>query len=766
MNTFFGKAAGLIAQVVTEGHLQKVLLTITAGLLVVSVVLCAVIFGKLYTTPDDARNIVEGNGKVLSTLSVVIVILVASIPIAIEVVCTSTLAVGSHTMAEKKVIVARLSAIEELAGMSILCSDKTGTLTQNKLGMRDSILFDAWTNEDVTFYAALASKRDKGAQDAIDTCICNALTPASEAKLGGWKTLHFEPFNPTDKRTVAQVTTADGKYVEVSKGAPHIILRMAHNKDAIKAKVEGSVQELADRGFRALGVGANFAGKDAPPKWEYIGVLSLFDPPRHDTKATIAAAIANGIEVKMVTGDHTAIAKETCRELGMGTSILNTEVLNHADLDIAAIDKIILEAHGFAEVMPEHKYQIVDRLRQMGHVTGMTGDGVNDAPALKRADVGIAVEGATDAARAAADLVLTEPGLSVIIDAIFLARCIFQRMRNYIIYRIACTIQLLCFFFFACLTVLPNDAYMYGTASNANFTGDAAHPSSFTLPVISLVIITILNDGCMITISSDNVTPERKPQKWSMYEMVFIAVIIGLVACISSLLMVAYLMHANSTHPGDPLGIMFGAKGHDYVTYYELRTIIYLKVSISDFLTLFSARTRHWFFERAPSRLLGIAAVIAMSCSTIFSLFWDKMFSDLPGAYMGGLRNSNGAAIATWIYCIIWFLAQDCCKVAAYAYVDNYMQDEKSVEIATFAARHNVDMVDIPQGSLGKASKPAFANGTDLTKLAEIAISDSIRLRNLGAEKAKADAAAKNKTSLADIAKSGDVTLRVEPTPT
>ena len=172
------------------------------------------------------------------------------------------------------------------------------------------------------------------------------------------------------------------------------------------------------------------------------------------------------------------------------------------------------------------------------------------------------------------------------------------------------------------------------------------------------------------------------------------------------------------------------------------------------------------FFERAPSRLLGIAAVIAMSCSTIFSLFWDKMFSDLPGAYMGGLRNSNGAAIATWIYCIIWFLAQDCCKVAAYAYVDNYMQDEKQVEIATFAARHNVDMADIPQGSLGKASKPAFANGTDLTKLAEIAISDSIRLRNLGAEKAKADAAAKNKTSLADIAKSGDVTLRVEPTPT
>ena len=239
-------------------------------------------------------------------------------------------------------------------------------------------------------------------------------------------------------------------------------MRLSHNGPAIRERVESAVQELADRGFRSLGVGISYTGQTEVPHWEFQGVLSLFDPPRPDTKATIAAAIANGIEVKMVTGDQTAIAKETCRELGMGTNILNTEVLNDKSITPGNLDEIILNAHGFAEVMPEHKFMIVERLRQQGHVTGMTGDGVNDAPALKRADIGIAVHGATDAAKAAADIVLTEPGLSVIIDAIFRSRKIFQRMRNYCIYRISCTIQLLFFFFFAILTINPTSEYFYG----------------------------------------------------------------------------------------------------------------------------------------------------------------------------------------------------------------------------------------------------------------------------------------------------------------
>jgi H+-transporting ATPase len=469
--TFFGKAAGMIAGVVAHGRLQTVLFNITMALLVLSVVLCAIIFGKLMLSPEDPRALKEGeenipNKKLVDALSIVIVILVASIPIAIEVVCTSTLALGSHELSSKGIIVARLSAIEELAGMTVLCSDKTGTLTKNKLELLEPIVLSKdFTPEDIVLFAALCSKRAKGNQDAIDFAVTDDVSNGYRlakaiAKYGypleAWEELQFEPFNPTDKRTTSIVRQPDGSTIQCAKGAPQVILKMAYNKEELAGRVAECVQELGDRGYRALGVAINRSNEGEPDMWEYLGILSIYDPPRDDTKATIAAAIENGIEVKMVTGDHKVIAKETCRLLGMGTNILSTEVIDANANNVAALDRIILESHGFAEVMPEHKFQIVERIRQQKHVTGMTGDGVNDAPALKRADVGIAVAGATDAARAASDLVLTSEGLSVIIDAIFESRKIFQRMRNYIIYRIACTIQLLLFFFFTVLCIEPD----------------------------------------------------------------------------------------------------------------------------------------------------------------------------------------------------------------------------------------------------------------------------------------------------------------------
>ena len=222
--TFFGKAAGMINQVQSVGHLAKVLLSITVVLLTLSIVLCAIIFAKLMTTPDPANYTPDsGNSKVISSLSVVIVILVASIPIAIEVVCTATLAVGSHMMAHHKVIIARLSAIEELAGMTILCSDKTGTLTLNQLGLRDPILLTpGMTRDDIVFYAALASKRAKGNQDAIDFCITNGVAEDARERLATYKELDFHPFNPTDKRTEATIQAPDGEIFRVAKGAPQV----------------------------------------------------------------------------------------------------------------------------------------------------------------------------------------------------------------------------------------------------------------------------------------------------------------------------------------------------------------------------------------------------------------------------------------------------------------------------------------------------------------------------------------------------------------
>jgi H+-transporting ATPase len=710
--TFLGTAAALIASVESQGNLQKVILTITASLLIVSVVLCIIIGIFLGVLPVDERLIIESTNKSLGVVSVVIVILVASIPIAIEIVCTSTLAVGSHMLAEKKVIVARLTAIEELAGMTVLCSDKTGTLTLNQLALKEPILLDPKVTVDELFFlSSLCSRRDKTIQDAIDKCMCDSIPLEKQHEWDDYDEIHFEPFNPVDKKVVVELKhKKTGELLQICKGAPHIILRLAHNKMDIVDRVMGSVQELADRGFRSLGVAVNRSQESDKPKWDYLGIVSLFDPPRPDTKQTIADAVKYGIEVKMITGDHTAIAKETCRDLGMGTAILNTAHLDVDDADPAALSRVdaaIMTSSGFAEVMPEHKFMIVDRIRKMGHITGMTGDGVNDAPALKRADVGIAVFPCTDAAKAAADLVLTEPGLAVVIFAILESRKIFQRMRNYIIYRIACTVQLLCFFFFAILCVDPSRPYMYGDSSDANFgctitpaclakvehhatlqemccQGDMAHANAFTLPVISLVIITILNDGCMITISHDHVEAEPRPQSWSLMEMSWIASIIGFVACFSSLILVAFGMHANAQYSGDFFGIIFGAEGRSYITWHELRTLIYLKVSISDFLTLFSARTRTWFFQRKIGALLGGAACIAMGTSTILSLYWDKIFDGLgPSAHMAGLRFSNSSCVAVWIYCILWFFVQDACKVAAYSYWDS--------KVAYVPTTHTVD---------------------------------------------------------------------------
>jgi H+-transporting ATPase len=700
-NTFFGKAAEMINQVVHIGRFQKILNKITLILLVLCTIFSVGIFIKLVVQ--------QGWGQIMQILSVVVVIFVASIPVAIEVVCTSTLAVGSRRLAQKKVIVARLSAIEELAGMTILCSDKTGTLTLNKLSLREPIMLKKDMNQqEIVFYAALASKREEGNQDAIDLCITQAVPQDQRARLKAFVELDFVPFNPTDKRTESTLRAPDGSVFKVTKGAPQVVLRMCHNREEIKETVESSVQELADRGFRALGVAICYSKPEETPVWQYLGILSLFDPPRHDTKDTIAAAIANGVEVKMVTGDQTAIAKETCRELGMGTNILNTEVLNDTRLAEAQLDKIILDAHGFAEVMPEHKFRIVDRLRQQGHVTGMTGDGVNDAPALKRADIGIAVQGATDAARAAADIVLTQEGLSVIIDAIFRSRKIFQRMRNYCIYRISCTLQLLFFFFFAIVAFEPNS--FYGSpASNSvdspnpdTYYNDPStllncsngnmdecpylwHRAAFTLPVLSMVIITVLNDGTMITIAHDKVIPEKRPQRWAMFEVTIISLVLSLVACLSSLILLLVLLYYNFRNPGNFAGSVWGTHsfngGGKFIIFQEAQVIIYLKISLSDFLTLFSGRTRTWFWERRPGYALAAASLFATGTSTLFSVVWGKMFAGVPDARMAGLLESKTACIGTWIYCIIWFFVQDAAKVLAYYVLSKLTaQDEQRAQ--------------------------------------------------------------------------------------
>ncbi len=427
-STYFGKTAHLVETAHTVSHFQRAVLKIGNYLIVLALALVILILAVALFRGDN----------MLTTLQFALVLTVAAVPVAMPAVLSVTMAVGARLMAQKQAIVSRLVSIEELAGMTILCSDKTGTLTENQLTLGDPYTLAGVNVDDLILYGALASRAED--QDPIDLTVIAALKDGSQQGL--YKVTHFQPFDPVNKRTEATVQGQDGNEFKVSKGAPQVILALSEIDPKEKALAEDEVDNLAHRGYRSLGV----ARTDANGVWRFMGVLPLYDPPRPDSKQTIQTANEMGIEVKMVTGDQIAIGKEIARQLKLGTNIVDAsmfETTRHHEA--AQLDDAIEQADGFAQVFPEHKYHIVDVLQRRGHIVGMTGDGVNDAPALKKADVGIAVSGATDAARAAADMVLLSPGLSVIIDAVKESRKIFQRMNSYAIYRIAETIRVLLF---------------------------------------------------------------------------------------------------------------------------------------------------------------------------------------------------------------------------------------------------------------------------------------------------------------------------------
>jgi H+-transporting ATPase len=425
--TYFGKTAELVQDVESVSHFQRAVLKIGKFLILLALGMVAIIV---------VVSIIRGE-PFLTTLQFVLVLTVAAIPVAMPTVLSVTMAVGARLLAKKKAIVSRLVAIEELAGVDVLCSDKTGTLTQNKLTLGDPFAVDQVPVDQVILSAALASRADDN--DTIDLAVLAGL--ADKKALHGYKVVHFAPFDPVGKRTEATVKARGSAEFKVTKGAPQVILALSGNARHVKPAVDGGGRIRKTR-LSLLGV-ARAEGNGA---WQFLGVLPLFDPPRTDAKATIATAEQMGVKVKMVTGDAIAIAQETAKTLGMGTGILDAASLGDVKKKATAAEaKSIEQADGFAQVFPEHKFHIVDVLQQRGHIVAMTGDGVNDAPALKKADCGIAVSGATDAARAAASIVLMSPGLSVIIDAIKESRRIIQRMNSYAIYRISETLRVLVF---------------------------------------------------------------------------------------------------------------------------------------------------------------------------------------------------------------------------------------------------------------------------------------------------------------------------------
>ena len=499
-NTYFGKTAQLVQEAHTVSHFQRAVLKIGDYLIVLAVALVAVIITVALFRGDPMLRDACPDSVLLFAL----ILTVAAIPVAMPTVLSVTMAVGARLLAKKEAIVTRLAAIEELAGVDVLCSDKTGTLTQNKLTLGDPFSVNGIPADQVILDAALASRAED--KDTIDLAVIGGLK--NDQALKGYQVVHFQPFDPVHKRTEATVKAADGKQFKVTKGAPQVILAMSTNAGEVKPAVEKAVNEFAGRGFRSLGV----ARADQEGKWQFVGVLPLFDPPREQAKATIASARQMGVNVKMVTGDQVAIARETSRQLGLGTNILDASGLGDAKHhETAQSAEAIEKADGFAQVFPEHKFHIVDVLQQRGHIVGMTGDGVNDAPALKKADCGIAVSGATDAARAAASIVLLAPGLSVIIDAIKESRKIFQRMNSYAIYRIAETLRVL---FLMTLAILIFKFY--------------------PVTAVMIVMMALLNDGAILSIAYDNVHYKNKPEAWNMRLVLAISTVLGVIGVVSA----------------------------------------------------------------------------------------------------------------------------------------------------------------------------------------------------------------------------------------
>jgi H+-transporting ATPase len=600
-NTYFGKTAQLVQEAHTVSHFQRAVLKIGDYLIVLAVALVLVILVVALFRGDP----------VLTTLEFCLVLLVAAIPVAMPTVLSVTMAVGARLLAKKEAIVTRLSAIEELAGVDVLCSDKTGTLTQNKLTLGDPFSVNNIPADQVILWAALASRAED--KDTIDLAVIGGVK--DDKTLKAYQVTHFQPFDPVHKRTEATVKGADGKQFFVAKGAPQIILEMSTNAGQVKAAVEKAVNEFAGRGFRSLGV----ARADEENKWQFAGVLPLFDPPREQAKATIASARQMGVDVKMVTGDQIAIARETSRALGLGTNILDASGLGdikHHETAQAA--EAIEKADGFAQVFPEHKFHIVDVLQQRGHIVGMTGDGVNDAPALKKADCGIAVSGATDAARAAASIVLLAPGLSVIIDAIKESRRIFQRMNSYAIYRIAETLRVL---FFMTLAILVFNFY--------------------PLTAVMIVMIALLNDGAILSIAYDNVHYKDKPEAWNMRLVLAISTVLGFIGVIAA------------------FGLFYLGERVFHLDRGRIQTLMYLKLSVAGHLTIFLTRTRGPFWSIRPAKILWMAVVGTQTVATLIAVY---------GLFMTPLGWKWAGFV--WGYAIAWALVNDRIKLLAYRIFD------------------------------------------------------------------------------------------------
>jgi len=666
-NTYFGKTVGLVAKAQRESksHFQKMVIRVGNFLIALTLVMIGIIVYHGLQSGESATEL----------LIFSLVLTISAIPVAMPAVLTVTMAIGAQALAKKEAIVSRLAAIEEMAGMTILCSDKTGTLTQNRMSLSIPYLVGKYTANDLMLYAALASREEN--RDPIERPIFEYLDERQlRHKMKGLTFKRFIPFDPVRKRTEA-IYTLQGCELAVTKGAPQVIIEQSDTTRFDKEKVYAQIESFAAKGFRTLGVAYK---KCDTEHYRFVGLIPLYDPPREDSQEAIGEAVAKGVEVKMVTGDNVAVAKYIAKLLGIGENIEDiralkgesfeeylylSRVLSKAitrtlkpEADRAQIEKLVDEivqnvqkelynmplpkgsvkkhesevialiekTNGFAQVFPEDKYFIVDELQKAGHIVGMTGDGVNDAPALKKADCGIAVSGATDAARAAADIVLMSPGLTVIVDALKESRKIFERMKSYAIFRIAETIRIIVFM---TLAIVLYDFY--------------------PITALMIIILALLNDIPIMTIAYDNTKVREKPVRWDMKEVFVLAGWLGMAGVISSFILFW-------------LTISFLHLPLDFV-----QSLFFAKLVVAGHGTIYNTRIDDWFWRRPwPSWKLFGATFFSRVAGTLIAVYGFDLIRPIGW----------GWAAAIWIYSLTWFIFNDMVKVAVLNYYRKRYHEE------------------------------------------------------------------------------------------
>ncbi|KAI1872339.1 uncharacterized protein JN550_004058 [Neoarthrinium moseri] len=609
--SFVGKTANLVQGTKDRGHFKAVMDSIGTTLLVLVMfwILVAWIGGFFHHIPIASPG-------VQTLLHYALVLLIIGVPVGLPVVTTTTLAVGAAYLAKQKAIVQKLTAIESLAGVNVLCSDKTGTLTANKLSLRDPYVAEGQDVNWMMAVAALASSHNIASLDPIDKVTILTLKKfpkAREILREGWKTDKFTPFDPVSKRITTECRLGKDRYI-CAKGAPKAILQLSSVTEAIRTEYNHKARDFARRGFRSLGV----AYKKNDEDWVLLGLLSMFDPPREDTAQTIVEAQALGVPVKMLTGDALAIAKETCKMLGLGTKVYNSTKLMQSGLSGTVQHDLVERADGFAEVFPEHKYNVVEMLQQRGSLTAMTGDGVNDAPSLKKADCGIAVEGASEAAQAAADIVFLAPGLSTIILSIKTSRQIFQRMKAYVQYRIALCLHL----------------EIYLTTSMV-ILNETIRPDL-------IVFIALFADLATVAVAYDNAHVEPRPVEWQLKKIWVVSIILGMILAAATWI---------------ARGTMFLRSGGIIQRFGSIQEVLFLEVALTENWLIFVTRGgRTWPSWQLVGAILGVDIL-----ATIFCLFgWlsgsggGVMETTPPTAFN---NSSNGwtdivTVVVVWAYSI------------------------------------------------------------------------------------------------------------------